>query len=126
MQRHHGALAEADQRKRRGCKLAARELRIDETFEARSRLVDPEPALVLRALLLVTACIVECGDPALLSAPLLDRGLFLLRRASSRAAILISSLRFSSALRPASASAKLGHRPGPLRMLDLQAGIDCS
>ena len=46
MQRHHGALAEADQRERRGRKVAARELGIEERFEHRRGLVDAEPALV--------------------------------------------------------------------------------
>ena len=46
MQRHHGALAEADQRQRRGRQVAALELGVEEAVEHRRRLVDADPALV--------------------------------------------------------------------------------
>ena len=46
VKRHHGALAEADERERRRRQLVARELGIEELIEHRHRLVDAGPALV--------------------------------------------------------------------------------
>ena len=46
MQRHHGALAEADQRQRRRRQLAARQFGVEECIERGRRLVDADPALV--------------------------------------------------------------------------------
>jgi hypothetical protein len=46
MQRHHGTLAEADERKCRRRKLAAREFALDEFLQDRSGFVDAGPALV--------------------------------------------------------------------------------
>ena len=46
MQRHHGALAEADQRQRRRRQVAASELGVEEALEHRRRLADAGPALV--------------------------------------------------------------------------------
>src|ERR1019366_8809552 len=45
MQRHHGALAETDQRQRRRWQLPAREFGVEETVERGRRLVDAGPAL---------------------------------------------------------------------------------
>ena len=46
MQRHHGALAEADQRQRRRRQIAAREFGVEECVEHRRGRVDAAPALV--------------------------------------------------------------------------------
>src|SRR5581483_1225237 len=46
MKRHHGALAEADERQRRRRKLAAPELGVEEAFENGCRLVDAGPSLL--------------------------------------------------------------------------------
>ena len=46
MERHHGALAEADQRQRRWRQLKPPELRLDEPLQGGRRLVDADPALV--------------------------------------------------------------------------------
>src|SRR5262249_12231579 len=46
MQRHHGALAEADQRQRRRLQIAALELGVEKTLQHRRCLVDAEPAFV--------------------------------------------------------------------------------
>src|SRR5499427_6267760 len=46
MQRHHGALAEADERERRGRQIAALELGVEEACEDGRRLVDAGPAFI--------------------------------------------------------------------------------
>src|SRR5438105_5308910 len=46
MQSHHGALAEADQRERRGRQVAALEFGLEKPFQHGRRLVDAEPALI--------------------------------------------------------------------------------